>query len=98
MGWLWEHTLGYLSHPEWFWWEATVPLLGAPLAYLVLGLGMMATDHPTPWNWSRFAWKEAIDPFGWLYGSLIIAIQAARRPTTTSILGFFCWLAVIACG
>lgn len=52
---------------KWLIFEGLLPIFGAGVLYSLWGLLI------------AIAWREAVDPLGWLYGALIIAIQASIR-------------------
>lgn len=60
---------------NWLLIEGIVPLFGASLLYLLFGVAkkIVATGA------FNFAWREACDPIGWLYGTLIISVQSVIR-------------------
>src|SRR4051812_19309499 len=65
--------------PYWQWLllEVALPLFGASLLYVGWGAAFrVAHSKTTPFT---FAWKEALDPFGWLYGVAVTAAQSARK-------------------
>ena len=64
----WEHALKWLAT------EGVLPLFGAGIAYLLWGVVLYAAANPRP-AFKSYAWKEAVDPFGWLYGGAILASQ-----------------------
>lgn len=63
---------------RWVLLEGMLPLFGAGLLYLLVGGALMVVRGTTSVA-SAYAWREAIDSMGWLYGSLTIAIQAAIK-------------------
>jgi hypothetical protein len=68
--------LRMLTQPQFSWlmFEGVVPLFGASLVYLLSGFFKKLAAPG-----STFAWKEAVDCMGWLYGALLIAIQSSAR-------------------
>lgn len=64
-----------MSEPvRWLIVEGGVALFGAGVLYLALGACYKIVGNSTP-----FAWGEAADSMGWLYGALVIGIQSAVR-------------------
>jgi hypothetical protein len=61
---------------KWLIFEGLLPIFGAGVLYSLWGL-LIAIARGS-WK-PAFAWREAVDPLGWLYGALIIAIQASIR-------------------
>lgn len=59
---------------RWLLLEGVAALFGAGFLYLALGACYRIVGNSTP-----FAWSEAFDSMGWLYGSIVIGIQAAVR-------------------
>jgi hypothetical protein len=58
---------------RWLMIEGLLPLCGAGVLYIIWGLAKYANANPR--SGFTFAWKEALDPFGWLYGGGILAVQ-----------------------
>ncbi|MES2126404.1 MAG: hypothetical protein V4463_03965 [Pseudomonadota bacterium] len=57
--------------------EGLVPMFGAGLLYALWGVASYINDDGRrPFT---FGWREALDPLGWLYVSLILALQTAER-------------------
>lgn len=88
-----------VNQPQYVWIfiEGIIPLFGASVVYLISGCFKKLASPG-----SAFAWKEAVDSMGWLYGSLIIAVQAATRligagPDNVA-LGFGCIVCAGICG
>lgn len=84
---------------RWLLLEGLVPLFGAGLIFTLWGMMKRIThDATAPFC---FAWQEAIDSSGWLYGALIIAIQSAVKswPRIESApgIGYGCIGAGILC-
>jgi len=81
---------------SWLFFEGLVPVFGAGIIFLLYG-GCRYMVGAT-----AFSWKAAIDPQGWLYCGLIIAIQAALRSleakTPKFFLGVFCIFCATLCG
>jgi hypothetical protein len=63
---------------RWILLEGMLPLFGAGLLYLFVGLALMVVRGTTSVA-RTYAWRESIDSLGWLYGSLTIAIQSAIK-------------------
>jgi hypothetical protein len=63
-----------LAHTSFTWllWKGLVPLFGANVVYMMSGFYKQLASPGT-----TFAWAEAIDSMGWLYGALIISVQSA---------------------
>jgi hypothetical protein len=62
---------------NWLVLEGLVPLFGAGVLYLLWGTARYVARSPgvaIP-----FSWKEWMDPLGWLYGAIILAVQAGVR-------------------
>lgn len=88
--------MAFDTQMQWLIFEGVLPMFGAGLIYILWGL-MLAIARA---SWSPpFSWQEAIDPLGWLYGALIIAIQASVRcfaaKSSSSFLG---WWSMICAG
>lgn len=73
--------------------EGLLPLCGAGALYLFWGLARFIAANPK--TGFTFAWKEALDPFGWLYGGAILAVQLLVKilsqqglPAVAFFLGF----------
>lgn len=81
----------------WLLWEGLVPLFGASGVYLASGFYKRLASPG-----SIFAWSEAVDSMGWLYGALIIAVQSAVRLFEAGApyfhAGIGCIICVFACG
>ncbi len=89
---------------RWLLIEGLLPLAGAGVLYLIWGWARYINAK----NKSRFifAWKEALDPFGWLYGGGILCVQLVIKalakggfPFTLAFLaveGFVCTILLIA--
>jgi len=83
---------------KWLIFEGALPLFGAGVLYLLWGL-LIAIARG---SWSPpFAWREAVDPLGWLYGALIVVIQAAARSFAAkperTLLAWACMIGVGFC-
>lgn len=89
---------------KWLIFEGVLPIFGAGILYSLWGL-LIAIARG---SWKPvFAWREAIDPLGWLYGALIIAVQAAIKSLNAApegslvtlacmIGGGFCFMLLLA--
>jgi hypothetical protein len=92
-------SINTLTSQQWRWLllEGVVPLFGAGLLYWLYGLARMATSI----NSTRFAWSEAFDAIGWLYGAFIISIQMEVRAIAGSLdsplLQLLTAMATLAC-
>ena len=62
---------------SWLLFQGLLPLTGAGLIYLLWG----AFRYVTSANKAKFDyhWSGAADPLGWLYGSVILAVQSALQ-------------------
>ena len=57
--------------------EAIAPLLGASVFFLAVGAASyIASDDKENF---AFAWKEAFDPIGWMYGAAFVAVQSGIK-------------------
>jgi hypothetical protein len=78
-----------------------LPLFGAGLLYLLVGIALMVVRGTTSVARS-YVWREAIDSLGWLYGSLTIAIQSAIKCFAASpqatFTGIGCIISACFCG
>lgn len=74
---------------RWLLVEGIAALFGAGGLYLLVGLCFTIAGSGVP-----FAWREAFDPMGWLYGTLVIGIQTSVRllnaPITRPVLAAIC--------
>jgi hypothetical protein len=77
---------------RWLMIEGLMPLCGAGVLYLTWGLARFVAANPKAGF--TFVWKEALDPFGWLYGGGILAVQSLVRslsrqglPASATFLG-----------
>jgi hypothetical protein len=62
---------------HWLIWEAALPLFGAPVLYLLFGFGKwVTTEKGKPFKW---AWNQAFDPLGCLYGGAFLALHAEMK-------------------
>lgn len=82
---------------RWLMIEGLLPLFGAGVLYLIWGTAryVMATRGSF-----AFAWKEALDPYGWLYGGGILAAQSLTKSYSKdgwSIVSIFLGLEGLAC-
>lgn len=71
-------------------------MFGAGLLYLFVGLALMVVRGTTSVA-RTYAWREAIDSLGWLYGSLTIAIQSAIKCFSASPQATFIGTGCIIC-
>jgi hypothetical protein len=62
---------------SWLLFEALLPLFGAATVFLLLGGGNWITTKPP--RKDTWAWSEAVDSMGWLYGGTILGVQAAVK-------------------
>jgi len=73
-------------HENWHWLftEGLVPLFGAAAVFLFWGWVRRVTAGVGAKP--KWAWAEALDPVGWLYGAAILAVQCAHgaRPSESS--------------
>lgn len=64
----------------WLMKECLLPLFGAGLLYLALGLFNRMAYNPAPGPPApapfSYAWQEWVDPLGWLYISAVLAFQS----------------------
>ncbi|MFM0390092.1 hypothetical protein [Paraburkholderia dipogonis] len=73
------------SSVKWLLLEVLLPLFGATLVYGALGAAKwLVTPESRRVKW---AWKEAFDSMGWLYGGAILAVQAGIKGEDTVIYG-----------
>lgn len=63
------------SQLNWLVFEGLLPLFGSGLLFVGVGWCKYAVSSSV----SSFAWREAIDSMGWLYGALTIAVQSSVR-------------------
>lgn len=61
---------------KWLLLEGILPLLGAAILYLLMGLSSYVVSSQGRFT---FHWVQAFDPLGWLYGGTIIAVQAGIK-------------------
>lgn len=57
---------------RWLLVEGIAALFGAGGLYILVGICFRIAGSAVP-----FAWREALDPMGWLYGAVVISIQSA---------------------
>jgi hypothetical protein len=62
---------------RWLLLEGIMPLFGAGVIYLLFGVARYVASSKKPRF--AFAWVEAVDTLGWLYGAAIIAAQSGWR-------------------
>lgn len=80
--------------------EGLLPLFGAGVLYVLWGVALYIAANPQPKLTAfGFAWKEALDPLGWLYGGGILAVQSLVKTWTNGALitKIFFGLEVLAC-
>jgi hypothetical protein len=64
------------SQIKWLVIEGILPMFGAAMLFLIWGIAHSLAQGRRP----RYAWQEStIDSPGWLYGGLLIAIQAGLK-------------------
>jgi len=74
-----ENNMRNVAHviiDTWHWliWEAALPIFGAPALYVLFGFGKwVTTERGARFKW---AWREAFDPMGWLYGGAFLALRS----------------------
>lgn len=70
---------------KWLLLEGALPLLGAGALYILYGFGRWVSSD----NKSSFALriKAAVDPMGWLYGAIIVAMQTGLKGFGVSAAG-----------
>jgi hypothetical protein len=84
---------------RWLLLEGITPLFGAGFFYVLWG----ACRYIAAVNKAAFKyhWAEALDPLGWLYGALIVAVQTATKCLSgTSIhesVAWWCIAGSVAC-
>jgi hypothetical protein len=82
---------------RWLVLEGILPLFGASVLYLLLGMGRWVSYQKSAGASFTFAWKEALDSFGWLYGATVIAAQSAKKLFAASgVSSSVGWMNVIA--
>lgn len=83
---------------KWLLSEGILPLLGAGVLYLIWGCcRFVVTTDRTQFN---YHWWQAIDTLGWLYGAVILSIQAGLKGfgvARTGVLPLFCFIAAAIC-
>ena len=66
---------------KWLLVEGMVPIFGAGVIYLAMGVCVLIVEKKKGQPFS-YPWKEALDPIGWLYGgavpSTMIAVRSGR--------------------
>ena len=76
---------------KWLLIEGMVPIFGAGLIYLLMGICLLIVEKKQGKPF-RYPWKEALDPIGWLYGGAVLATMIAVRssaPTVSAALQGF---------
>ena len=87
---------------KWLLLEALLPLFGATIIYALLGAAKWLVTPKT--KRVKWAWKEAFDSMGWLYGGAILAVQAGLRGEDTATYGentyvvWTCFGVALLCG
>ena len=84
---------------KWLLIEGLVPLFGAGVIYLAMGLCVLVVEKQKGKAFS-YPWREAFDPIGWLYGGAVLSTMIAVRSTAAvvpAILQFFAILTSAAC-
>ena len=83
---------------KWLLLEGALPLFGAGLLFTCWGIVLAIAKGNTA---TRYAWGEAIDSMGWIYGALTIAIQSGIRSFSASpqatTLGYGCIIGATVC-
>ena len=91
------------SSPGWRWLlvEGLLPLAGAGVLYLLWGVcRLIVRNTPRGSAPFRYSWGQALDPFGWLYGAIIISVQSAlisARASDSTVLTTSCCVGAGAC-
>ncbi|VVE57270.1 hypothetical protein [Pandoraea commovens] len=87
---------------KWVLLEALLPLFGATLIYGFLGAAKwLVTPACRRVKW---AWGQAFDSMGWLYGGAILAVQSGLRGVDHSVSGqnsiavWICFGTALLCG
>lgn len=74
---------------SWLLFEGLLPLVGAGLIYLLWGFfRYLASTKKAEFS---YHWSEAADPFGWLYGSVILAAQSVLQSFSSHGNQFLAW-------
>jgi hypothetical protein len=83
---------------KWLMLEAFVPLGGASVLFLCQVLPRYLADRNK--GSFRFAWTDALDPLGWLYGGVILALQSGLRVGSDRFgtMNIGCYVGAFACG
>ncbi|WP_150587073.1 hypothetical protein [Pandoraea communis] len=87
---------------KWVLLEALLPLFGASLIYGFFGVARWLVTPAT--KRVTWAWGESFDAMGWLYGGVILAVQAGIRGYAIADTGphlvvvWICFIAAVACG
>jgi hypothetical protein len=83
---------------RWLFMEGLIPLLGAGALFLLWGICRFAVASDK--SKFTYAWPQALDPLGWLYGAVIIAFQAGWKGVGISgagVLPYVCFAAAAIC-
>jgi len=84
---------------KWLLIEGVVPLFGAGVIYLAMGLCVLVVEKQKGKPFS-YPWREAFDPIGWLYGGAVLSTMIAVRSSAVVVpatLESFAILAAAAC-
>lgn len=83
---------------NWLVFEGILPLIGAGILYIMWGICRYIASNNTNFT---YAWSQALDPFGWLYGAVILAFQSGFKTLSygnnSLTLSVSCFLAGIVC-
>jgi peptidoglycan/LPS O-acetylase OafA/YrhL len=83
---------------KWLIIEGLIPLFGAGVLFLVLGVFLyVATQDKSRFS---YTWSGFFDPLGWLYGATILAVQAGVKSSHSPenlTLTFLCFAAGAIC-
>lgn len=83
---------------KWLLFQGLIPLTGAGLMYTFWGCCQYVVCADK--NSFSYQWRMALDPLGWLYGAMIIAVQAAQMSFSVQddhLLAWGCIGGVLAC-
>lgn len=86
--------------PKWSWdalaWtfvEGALPIIGVSLLFLGMGLSgaFSAEEKKFADAWSKFKWRFAFDPIGWVYGSTLLAVHVFKEGRDAhAVLAYLC--------